>query len=110
MSEHHSMPVNAVDYYRMSDPRQDTSIERQQSQVLPYALKQGYRIVRTHVDEGIPGDEIAKRKAFQRMLRDAQAGLFDVILCDDKDRFGRFDSIDLGEVVAPLRRKGVRLE
>src|SRR5262249_16335259 len=32
-----------------------------------------------------------------------------VIVCDDKDRFGRFDAIDLGEVVAPLRRKGVRL-
>src|SRR5262249_47975379 len=44
---------------------------------------------------------------FQQMLRDAQAGHFQAILCDDKDRFGRFDAIDLGEVVAPLRRKGV---
>src|SRR5215813_12835415 len=110
MSERNSTPLRAVAYYRMSDARQENSIERQQSQVLPYAEKHGYPIIRDYVDEAIAGDEIARRKGFQRLLADAQAGLFDVILCDDKDRFGRFDCIDLGEVVAPLRRKGVRLE
>jgi hypothetical protein len=44
------------------------------------------------------------------MLRDAQAGVFRAILCDDKDRFGRFDSIDSGEIIAPLRRKGVWMD
>jgi DNA invertase Pin-like site-specific DNA recombinase len=97
-------------YYRMSDLRQESSIERQRSQVEPYAREHGYRIVKEYTDEGISGDEIARRKGFQRLLRDAQAGLFVGILCDDKDRFGRFDSIDSGEVVAPLRRKGVWLE
>jgi DNA invertase Pin-like site-specific DNA recombinase len=97
-------------YYRMSDTRQEDSIERQRSQVIPYAERRGYRIVREYLDEGIPGDEITRRKGFQKMLKDAQAGLFRGILCDDKDRFGRFDSIDSGEVVAPLRRKGVWLE
>jgi DNA invertase Pin-like site-specific DNA recombinase len=96
-------------YFRMSDDRQENSIGRQRSLVLPYAEAQGFTVVREYTDPGISGDEIAKRKEFQRMLRDAQAGHFDVILCDDKDRFGRFDSIDSGEVVAPLRRKGVRL-
>lgn len=105
-----SAPVRAVAYYRMSTLKQEDSIDRQKSQVLPYAQKHGYPIVREYIDEGIGGDEIAKRKDFQRLLRDAQAGHFDVILCDDKDRFGRFDSIDSGEVVAPLRRKGVWLE
>jgi DNA invertase Pin-like site-specific DNA recombinase len=91
----------------MSDDRQENSIARQKSQVEPYAAANGYTIVRTYTDLGISGSEIAKRKEFQRMLREAQAGAFQAILCDDKDRFGRFDSIDLGEVVAPLRRKGV---
>jgi site-specific DNA recombinase len=94
----------------MSDDRQENSIERQKSQVEPYALRQGYDLVRTYEDLGIAGDEVARRKDFARMLKDAAAGQFDVILCDDKDRFGRFDSIDYGEVVAPLRRAGVRLE
>jgi DNA invertase Pin-like site-specific DNA recombinase len=101
--------LRAAAYYRMSDDRQENSIERQKSQVVPYAEANGYAIVREYTDLGISGDEIIKRKEFQRMLRDAQAGAFEVILCDDKDRFGRFDSIDSGEVIAPLRRKGVRL-
>jgi DNA invertase Pin-like site-specific DNA recombinase len=102
--------IDAAAYYRMSDDRQENSIERQRSQVEPYASRKRYRIVREYIDEGISGDEITRRKHFQRMLRDAQTGLFQVILCDDKDRFGRFDSIDSGEVVAPLRRKGVQLD
>src|SRR5262249_44069108 len=70
----------------------------------------GYLIVAEYVDEGVAGDELRRRKEFQRLLRDAQTGQFDGILCDDNDRFGRFDSIDMGEIVAPLRRKGVWLE
>jgi site-specific DNA recombinase len=94
----------------MSDDKQENSIDRQRSQVEPYADRRGYVIVREYLDEGIPGDEITRRKGFQQMLRDAQAGLFRGIVCDDKDRFGRFDSIDSGEIIAPLRRKGVWLE
>jgi DNA invertase Pin-like site-specific DNA recombinase len=105
-----SEPICAATYYRMSDLRQDESIDRQKSQVIPYAEKHGYQIIREYVDEGITGSAILGRKEFQRMLRDAQAGQFQVILCDDKDRFGRFDNIDLGEIVAPLRRKGIWLE
>jgi DNA invertase Pin-like site-specific DNA recombinase len=102
------IPVAA--YYRMSDDRQENSIERQRFQVEAYARMHGFRIVREYIDLGISGDEITKRKEFQRMLRDAQAGLFQAILCDDKDRFGRYDSIDSGEIIAPLRRKGIFLE
>jgi DNA invertase Pin-like site-specific DNA recombinase len=103
-------PIPAAAYYRMSTLRQDDSIERQKSQVEPYAEKHGYTIVREYVDEGMSGGEIARRKAFQQMLRDAQSGAFRAILCDDRDRFGRFDSIDLGEIAAPLRRKGVWID
>jgi DNA invertase Pin-like site-specific DNA recombinase len=94
----------------MSTLKQEDSPERQRSQVLPYAERLGYRIVEEYVDEGLAGDEVARRPAFQKLLRDAQAGKFTLILCDEKSRFGRFDSIDLGEIVAPLRRKGVVLE
>jgi DNA invertase Pin-like site-specific DNA recombinase len=103
-------PIRAAAYYRMSDDRQENSIERQHSQVEPYATAKGYVIVAEYVDEALAGSEIARRKAFQRMRRDAEAGKFQAILCDDKDRFGRFDSIDYGEIVAPLRRKGVWLD
>jgi site-specific DNA recombinase len=102
--------IRAAAYLRMSDDRHEDSPERQRSQVQPYAARKGYAIVREYLDEGIPGDELEKREQFCQMLRDAKAGHFEVILCDDKDRFGRFDTIDYGAVVAPLRRKGVWLE
>jgi DNA invertase Pin-like site-specific DNA recombinase len=105
-----SKPVRAAVYYRMSSDKQEDSIDRQKSQVLPYAEKHGYQVTGEYLDEGITGSEIVRRKSFQRLLRDAQAGAFDLILCDDQDRFGRFDSIDLGEIAAPLRRKGIWLE
>jgi site-specific DNA recombinase len=105
-----SAPVRAVAYYRMSDDRQENSIERQRSQVEPYAARHGYAVVRDYTDEGIAGDEERRRKAFLAMLDDAKRKRFDVILCDDKDRFGRFDSITMGYYVKPLRDAGVRLE
>jgi site-specific DNA recombinase len=102
--------TRAVAYYRMSTDRQEDSIDRQRSQVAPYADRHGYTITREYKDEGIAGDEEGKRKEFQQLLRDAQGGDFAVILCDDKDRFGRFDSITQGYYVKPLRDAGVRLE
>src|SRR5262245_4906533 len=103
------MPEKAVCYYRMSDDRQENSIERQRSQVEPYAAVSGYRVVSTYTDLGISGDEIAKRPQFRRMLDDARAGKFDVILVDQKSRFGRFDAITYGYVVHPLREAGIKL-
>lgn len=102
--------VAAVAYYRMSTDRQEDSIDRQRSQVELYAARHGYRIIEDYADEGIAGDEEGKRKAFIRMLDDAAKKKFKVILCDDKDRFGRFDSISYGYYVKPLRDVGVRLE
>jgi DNA invertase Pin-like site-specific DNA recombinase len=94
----------------MSDDKQENSVERQRSQVEPYSQKRCYRLVGEYIDEGIPGDELSKRKDFCRMLRDAQRDQFDVILVDDVDRFGRFDIHKYGAVVDPLRDAGVRLD
>jgi DNA invertase Pin-like site-specific DNA recombinase len=93
----------------MSRDHQEDSIDRQRSQVNPFAPREGYAVVREYVDEGIAGDEVEKRKGFLQMLKDAQRGAFKVILCDDKDRFGRFDSITYGYYVKPLRDAGVKL-
>jgi site-specific DNA recombinase len=93
----------------MSDDKQENSIDRQRSQVEPLAARGGYEIVTVYTDEGIAGDEEEKRKGFTRMIQDAAAGRFSVILCDDKDRLGRFDSITQGYYVHQLRRAGVRV-
>jgi DNA invertase Pin-like site-specific DNA recombinase len=103
--------IRAVAYYRMSNEKQEMSIPAQRPAVEAYARKHGYLIVREYMDEGISGDETEKRLAFQRMQRDAQElADFQVILCWDQDRFGRFDPLEAGYWIKPFRDAGVRLE
>lgn len=108
------MTIPVCVYYRYSDDKQQPSIARQRSQVEPHAASKGYVIVEEYIDENIPGGEwdLARRVAFGRLRADAaRPGCkWKGILCDDKDRFGRFDSLTNGEVVGPLRRAGIFLE
>jgi len=105
-----SIKIPAVAYYRMSSDKQETSIGDQRTAVEEYAEKNNYEIVRDYVDEGISGDNTEKRKAFLRMLLDAEdVGDFKMILCWDQDRFGRFDSLEAGKWICPLRDAGVQL-
>ncbi len=101
--------ILAVAYYRMSDNKQEMSIPDQRRAVEEYARKHGYAIIREYRDEGISGDATRKRLGFQQMIADAERGQFAAILCWDQDRFGRFDSIEAGRWVYPLREAGVQL-
>jgi len=102
--------IAAVAYYRMSSDKQEKSIAEQREAVVAYAKAHGYRIVREYIDEGVSGDKTSKRKDFQRMHHDACNGRdFEVILCWNQDRFGRFDSVEAGYWIHPLRQAGVRL-
>lgn len=102
--------IPAVAYYRMSTDRQDKSIPEQRDAVVEYAKKNGYTILREYLDEGISGDATERRAGFQRMSREAiDKRDFLVILCWDQDRFGRFDLMEAGYWIKPLRDVGVRL-
>ncbi|HEY7328765.1 MAG TPA: recombinase family protein [Gemmataceae bacterium] len=116
MSDHHSTSekeaVRAGIYARKSTTRQEDSIERQLSSVLPYCEKKEYLIVgEPYVDEGIAGDVFDKRPAFQRLLKDAKAGLFDVIVCDEWSRLSRQEPVKfISTVVDPLKDADVTLD
>jgi site-specific DNA recombinase len=101
--------VSAVGYVRMSTDRQETSPEQQRQEIESYAAKHGYRVVRWYQDLGISGDKTEKRLGFQEMIADGADGRFRAILCWDQDRFGRFDSLESGYWIHPLRQRGVRL-
>ena len=101
--------VTAVAYYRMSSDKQEASIPAQREAVETYADQQGYRIIREYLDEGISGDATEKRRGFQRMIGEAADGDFQAILVWDQDRFGRFDSVEAGHWIYPLRKAGVCL-
>jgi DNA invertase Pin-like site-specific DNA recombinase len=101
--------IPAVAYLRMSDSKQGESIATQREAVEKLAKKGGYLVLKEYVDEGISGDDTEKRTAFLRMRQDAARGEFAAVLCWDQDRFGRFDTLDAGFWVKPLRDAGVQL-
>jgi DNA invertase Pin-like site-specific DNA recombinase len=105
------MTVNAVAYLRRSTnkERQEASIDTQREAVVKLAAKEGYVIIREYCDPGISGDDTERRTAFLQMRQDAMRGDFSVILCWDQDRFGRFDVLDAGHWIKPLRDAGVTL-
>lgn len=59
-------------------------------------------------DEGISGTGIAKRKDFQRMIADAEAGKIDIILTKSIQRFAR-NTVDLLNTVRHLKEIGVEV-
>ena len=102
--------IRAVLYLRRSTDRQEKSLEDQERELRAYAKKHGYTIVAVYVDDAISGDKTEQRTEFLRMREEASSGEFELILCWDQDRFGRFDLLDAGYWITPLRQAGVRLE
>jgi site-specific DNA recombinase len=102
--------IRAAFYGRASTSKQETSVPDQRQAVAGLAAKEGYQIVAEFVDDGISGDDTERRTQFQAMLKAAQTGGFEVILCWSQDRFGRFDPLEAGYWIKPLRDAGVRLE
>lgn len=103
------MSESAAAYIRMSTDRQEDSPKQQRAEIRKLAKRENVEIVAWYEDHGITGDSIDERPDFRRMLNDADSGQFSVVICDNQDRFGRFDSIDAGMVISPLRKSGVRL-
>jgi DNA invertase Pin-like site-specific DNA recombinase len=101
--------VPAVSYIRMSSDKQEESPDQQRQEIAKLAASGGYHVLREYFDSAISGDATKKRKSFQRMIADAERGEFRVILSWDQDRFGRFDSIEAGRWIYPLREHGVKL-
>lgn len=99
----------AVAYLRMSSDKQDTSIPAQRDAIARLAKSGRFKLLREYVDAGISGDDTTRRVEFQRMIADAARGEFKAILCWDQDRFGRFDSLEAGFWILPLRNAGVQL-
>ena len=103
-------PGRAALYYRYSTAEQENSLARQKSQVEPYTLQKGYAVVATEQDLGIPGNEYENRPGFLRLMEMARRREIDVIVCDDQDRFSRFNPLKFCAVMSELDEAGVRLE
>lgn len=102
--------MNVALYLRMSSDKQETSIPQQEKALRALCDRKGYRIVATYKDEGISGDATEKRRGFLQMIADAPGGKFRRIVAYDQDRFGRFDMLEAGYYISPLRKAKVSLE
>ena len=94
----YDMPLRVTFYARVSTD-QDEQINSLENQVQYYTeliqSKPNWKFVPGYVDEGISGGSTKKRDNFNRMIREAKAGMFDFIITKEISRFSRstLDSI-----------------
>ncbi len=92
------LPLRVTFYARVSTD-QDEQINSLENQVQYYTeliqSKKNWTFVPGYIDEGISGTSTKRRDDFNRMIRDAKAGLFDFIITKEISRFSRstLDSI-----------------
>ena len=74
--------LRAVIYIRYSSHKQhgNYSVEYQHDECMNYIEKRGYKFVKQYVDQAQSGKKTAGRDAFHQMIRDGEAGKFDVIV------------------------------
>ena len=95
-------------YCRVSTDKDEQidSLIHQKEFFVEYAKRNGHELFRLYADEGITGTSLKKREEFKRLLRDAELGLFDMVVVKDISRFAR-NTRDLLELVEKLTAKGV---
>ena len=103
--------MNIAAYCRVSTDKEDqlNSLETQKEFFLEYTKRTGDNLIKLYADEGISGTKIKNRKEFQRMLADAEKGLFDMVVVKDISRFAR-NTVDLLQSVRKLRALGIETQ
>lgn len=100
--------MNAVIYARYSsDSQREESIEGQIRECNEYTERNGITILSTYIDRALSA-RTADRPEFQRMIKDSEKGLFDVVLVWKLDRFSR-DRYDSARYKHILKKNGVKV-
>ncbi len=96
--------MNIAAYCRVSTDKEDqlNSLEAQKGFFTEYTEKNGHKLVRLYADEGISGTKIKNRTEFQRLMRDAQKGLFEMVVVKDISRFAR-NTVDFLQSIRQLK-------
>lgn len=103
--------MNIAAYCRVSTDTTDqlNSLDAQKRFFEEYTTKTGDNLVRIYADEGISGVKIKNRTEFQRLMRDAQHGLFDMVVVKDISRFAR-NTVDLLNSTRQLKALGIETQ
>lgn len=101
--------IRAVAYPRYSsDNQREESISAQMRAIEVYCEQKGYVLVNSYPDEARSATT-DNRPNFQKMIKDSERCLFDVIVVHKLDRFAR-DRYDSAFYKRVLKKNGVRLE
>lgn len=87
-----SLPLRVVYYARVSTETDEqlNSLDNQIDFFEDYIKSnENWTFIKGYVDEGISGSSVKKRKNFLRMIEDAKAGYFDLIVTKEVSRFSR---------------------
>lgn len=80
--------LSEEDRNKRSEKDDSDSIQNQKSMLLQYAMAQGWEVFHIYSDDDYAGAD-RNRPEFKRLLADAQAHKFDIILCKTQSRFTR---------------------
>lgn len=100
--------MNIAAYCRVSTDKSDqlNSLEAQKKFFAEFTERNGHNLVRLYADEGISGTKIKNRKEFQRLMRDAKQGLFEMVVVKDISRFAR-NTVDFLQSIRALKALGI---
>jgi site-specific DNA recombinase len=92
-----------------TDKQRDTSCDDQISVCSFRANRDNWAVVATYRDEGVSGSTpVSQRRGGARMLADAFAGRFDILLMEGLDRLSR-DMVEQERIVRRLEHLGIRI-
>lgn len=103
------LELQVVYYTRVSTEKfeQKSSITNQNDFFDEFIKKQKkWKFVGKYIDEGISGINVGKREAFLKMIDDARAGKFDLILTKEISRFAR-NTLDSIQYTRELLQAGI---
>lgn len=98
-------------YCRVSTDKDEQidSLIHQKEFFVEYAKRNGHELFRLYADEGITGTSLKKREEFKRLLRDAELGLFDMVVVKDISRFAR-NTVDALQSIRKLKSMGINVQ
>jgi hypothetical protein len=85
-----------------SDKQSERSIDDQVALCRAFCERDGLRVIGVYEDRAISGASIANRIGWLKLMRDANAGKFDVVVAEALDRISR-DQEDLAGIYKRLR-------
>jgi site-specific DNA recombinase len=102
-----TQPLTAAIYARFSSDKQtDRSIDDQVALCKRVCEREGLIVVAVYDDRAISGASTHNRMGLQRLLRDARAGKFEIVVTEALDRISR-DQEDLAGIHKRLRFAGI---